>query len=284
MRRIVYALLTAAAMAGGVIVWLETCPRIREGTALPVVEPAGLPEAGRRAPDESPGCVEKQVVPGPIRFTDVREVTSINFVHVSGDSPEKPYPAANGSGVAAIDYDLDGRIDLYFLTGTPFPLEAVRTAPCNRCYRNLGEWEFVDVTAATGLGESGYSAGVAVGDFDADGFPDVFVNGYGRKRLYNNRGDGTFADVTPQSGIDNSGWGTGAAFLDYDNDGLLDLYVCIYARADLGLDHFCGDRKKGVRIYCPPALIPPAPDALYHNEGNGLFQNANHVAGLGVAP
>jgi hypothetical protein len=284
MRQIAYVVAAAAALLAAVVVWLEVRPRVPDGTALIgalPVEP--LPDDGR-APLEARTGIDQPVLAGPIRFTEMRERTRIDFLHVSGESAEKPYPAANGSGAAAVDYDLDGKVDLYFLTGTPFPLDAARSAPCNRLYRNLGAWEFADVTAATGLGEAGYSAGVAVGDIDADGFPDVFVNGYGRKRLFRNRGDGTFADVTAESGIDDSGWGTGAAFLDYDDDGLLDLYVCIYARADLDLDRFCGDRKKGVRIYCPPAVIDPAPDVLYHNNGEGRFRDATRDAGLSIAP
>ncbi len=245
-----------------------------------VVQPA--PPRRAALPAEAPST--QTVAQGPIHFTDVRAAAGVDFVHTSGDSPEKPYPAANGSGVAAFDFDLDGNVDLYFLTGTQFPLDAGRTSPCNRCFRNLGGWEFVDVTRQAGLGEAGYSAGVAVGDFDADGFPDVFVNGYGRKRLFHNRGDGTFADVTERAGIDNSNWGTGAAFFDYDSDGLIDLYVCNYAPADLSPDLFCGNQKLGIRIYCPPPMIEPARDVLYRNEGDGTFRNATREAGVDMPP
>ncbi len=218
--------------------------------------------------------------PGPIHFTDVTARSGIDFVHVSGDSAEKPFPAANGSGAGAFDYDLDGQVDLYFLTGTGFPIDRTRAGPINRCYRNLGDWRFQDVTGPTGLGDNGYSAGVAMGDFDSDGFPDVFINTFGPHRLYRNSGDGTFSEVSSAAGVDADAWGTSAAFLDYDNDGLLDLYVCHYAVWTLETNHYCGDRARGVRIFCNPTSVEPAPHILFHNEGDGRFRDASAESGI----
>ena len=217
----------------------------------------------------------------PIRFAWMRD-TGVDFVHVSGSSDEKPFPAANGSGIAALDYDLDGWCDLYFATGTHFPLDSSRTDPINRLFRNLGEWQFGDVTEASGLGHNGYSAGLAVGDFDSDGFPDVYVNCYGPDVLYHNRGDGTFETLPNAAGIGDPRWGTSAAFLDYDDDGLLDVYVCNYARWTLETNQFCGNRAKGVRIFCTPNMVPPEDSLLLHNEGDGTFRDASAESGIAV--
>ncbi len=224
-----------------------------------------------------------RVEPGPLHFTDVTGNSGVDFIHVSGDSEEKPFPAANGSGVGAFDYDLDGQVDLYFLTGTGFPIDHTRASPLNRCYRNLGEWHFQDVTVPTGLGDNGYSAGVAVGDFDSDGFPDVFINTFGPHRLFRNSGDGTFREVGSAAGVDADAWGTSAAFLDYDNDGLLDLYVCHYAIWSLETNHYCGDRSRGIRTFCSPNSVEPAAHLLFHNEGDGRFRDASVESGIAAA-
>lgn len=150
---------------------------------------------------------------GPKWFAEVRAETGIDFVHVSGNSPEKPFPSANGSGVAAIDFDQDGNWDLYFATGTRFPLDPNQGESINRIYRNLGDWHFEDVTALTGLGHNGYSAGLTVGDYDSDGFPDVYVTCFGPNCLYRNQGDGTFERVERAARVDDPRWATSAAFL-----------------------------------------------------------------------
>jgi hypothetical protein len=231
----------------------------------------------------SPSAASSPVTPGPIHFTDVTLHSGVDFVHVSGDSAEKPFPAANGSGVAAFDFDLDGELDLYFLTGTRFPIDQARFGPANRCFRNLGDWKFQDVTGPTGLGCDGYSTGTAVGDFDADGFPDVFLNSFGPHRLFRNAGDGTFTEAGAAAGVDADAWGTSAAFLDYDGDGLLDLYVCHYAIWTLETNPYCGDQTRGVRTFCYPTSVEPAPHILFHNEGDGRFRNASVEAGIDVA-
>ena len=132
---------------------------------------------------------------GPIRnpwFVTKTQDSGVDFLHNSGTTPEKPFPAANGSGAGTLDFDLDGRYDLYFATGTPFPLDPMQTEHVNRAYRNLGDWHFADVTKLAGLSHNGFSAGIAVGDYDNDGFPDVYVACYGPNVLFHNLGDGTF--------------------------------------------------------------------------------------------
>ena len=213
-------------------------------------------------------------------FDDVTSATGIDFVHVSGDSPDKPFPAANGSGLGMLDYDLDGFQDLLFLTGTPIPVDVNRKEPRNRLFRNRGAMQFEDVTSESGLGHSGYSAGLAVGDFNSDGFPDVYVTSYGINPLFLNRGDGTFEEVGAQSGVAHNQWGTGAACLDFDNDGLLDLYVCNYGKWSPETNAYCGDRARGVRVFCSPRTIEPVHDVLYRNLGDGRFENVTEALGL----
>jgi hypothetical protein len=212
--------------------------------------------------------------------------SGIDFVHESGDFDEKPFPAANGSGVAAFDFDLDGWVDLYFLTGSRVTFDPDwKTRPQNRCYRNLGDWKFQEVTDPTRLGWHGFSAGVAVADVNSDGFPDVFVNCFGGDRLFVNQGDGTFFDASELSGVAaDTQWGTSAAFLDYDNDGLVDLYVANYATWSMETNKYCGDRQRGVRTFCGPTTVDPAPHVLYHNEGDGRFRATTAEAGLDRRP
>lgn len=212
-------------------------------------------------------------------FEDVTPQTGIDFVHVSGTSAEKPFPASNGSGVGALDYDLDGRYDLLLLTGTPFPLDPARRAPACGFYRNRGRWRFEDVSALSGLDHNGFSAGVAVGDYDADGFPDVYVACYGPNVLFHNQGDGTY-QALPAAGADDPRWATSAAMLDYDEDGLLDLYVCNYGQWTWETNPFCGDRVRNVRIYCSPLSVQPEHDILLRNQGDGTFADVTASAGL----
>lgn len=217
---------------------------------------------------------------GPPWFSEVSELSGIDFRHVSGDSPAKPFPAANGSGVAIFDFDRDGWLDAYFATGTPFPLDATRSEPTNRLYRNAGLGRFVDRTTVARAGHNGFSAGVAVGDFDSDGFADLFVTCFGPDCLFRNQGDGTFERVERQAGLDNERWGTSAAFLDYDDDGLLDLYVCNYAQWTWETNPYCGDHVRGIRMFCGPRSVEPQVHDLYRNRGDGTFENTTQEAGV----
>ena len=215
-------------------------------------------------------------------FREVTEQSGVRFLHVSGDSPEKPFPAANGSGLAAIDFDLDGLYDLYFATGASIPVVDTESSPQNRIYRNLGEWHFEDITDMAGLGHRGYSAGLAVGDFDSDGFPDIYVACYGPNCLFRNMGDGTFQEVGTAARVADDRWATSTGFLDYDADGLLDIYVCNYGIWSPETNQYCGDRTRGVRMFCSPTSIEPQQHALYRNAGEGAFENATDSSGIGV--
>jgi hypothetical protein len=236
--------------------------------------------ANNPSPQPAPAPRPSRKIP-PFQLVEVPvSQTQIAFVHVSGNAQDKPFPAANGSGGAAVDFDRDGLQDLYFATGTPFPLDPSRTTPINRVYRQLGDWKFTDVTAPAGLGHNGYSSGVATGDYDNDGFTDVFVTCFGDNVLYRNCGDGTFEMASlPPTGL----FSTSAAFFDYDADGLLDLYVCNYGNWTYEENRYCGDRTKGVRIFCSPKTLQPEPHHCLHNDGDGTFHDVTQEAGLDAA-
>ncbi|RPI84684.1 MAG: CRTAC1 family protein [Planctomycetaceae bacterium] len=275
------ALRLSLLLGGALVLGLGGCDSNRSESSRPASapEPQGQPkvksqpEGAKSQPRHEHGEPSAAMPRGPLRFTEVTADTGIDFVHVSGDFAEKPFPAANGSGVAAFDFDLDGYADLYFATGSQATFDRnCQIHPTNECYRNRGDWQFEKITSAAGLEFRGYSAGVAVGDFNSDGFPDLFVNCYGADGLFRNQGDGTFVDVSRQGGVaDDPYWGTSAAFLDYDGDGLLDLYVANYAVWSMEVNRYCGDRVRGVRTFCAPSTVEPAPHVLYRNSGDGTL-------------
>ncbi len=240
-------------------------------------------------PDIMPARANPTVgqAPSPFQFTEIARSAGIDFVHFSGMTEAKHFPTANGAGVAIFDHDNDGRFDLYFATATRLPVGTFRSGP-NRLYRNRGNNQFEDATASSGLGYTGYCQGLAVGDIDNDGDPDVFLCNYGSNVLYLNTGGGRFVDISKPAGVDGLGWSTSAAFLDHDNDGDLDLYVANYGRWKLPEDDvFCGGPKAAdapgpekVRIYCSPKSITPARHTLYRNNGDLTFTDITEQAGL----
>lgn len=207
-------------------------------------------------------------------FKEITSSTGIDFVHVTGDSEVKPFPAANGSGVGAFDYDRDGFVDLYFATGTEFPIDLEKSTHRNQAYRNLGGNKFVNVAEATRTNYNGYSAGVTMGDYDNDGFPDLYVTCYGENIFYQNQGDGTFVRRETVAKVNDNKFATSAMFFDYDNDGLLDIYLCNYGVWSLETNIFCGDQERNVRQFCSPTIIAPEQDVVYHNLGDGTFGDA----------
>jgi hypothetical protein len=214
----------------------------------------------------------------PFRLAEIAHHAGIDFVHFSGMTAERYAPTANGSGVAIFDYDNDGKLDLYFATGTLLPVGTAQKGP-NRLYKNLGGNRFQDVTLASGLGFAGYCHGIVVGDIDNDGDQDVFLCNYGSNVLFLNRGDGSFRDISKDAGIVGSNWSTGGAFFDHDNDGDLDLYVTNYGQWKLPNDvRFCG--KGNVRTYCIPTSIVPARHILYRNNGDLTFTDVTQAAGV----
>jgi len=222
---------------------------------------------------------QQTVPPPPARFVDVTAKSKIDFVHQSGASPDKYMVETFGSGVAWIDYDNDGFPDLYFVNGAP--------GASNALYHNNHDGTFTDVTAragvaANGSGKSVYKTGVAVGDFDNDGYLDLYVTAFGPNILYRNNGDGTFTDVTSKAGVAGGSheWSTSAGFFDFDRDGHLDLFVANYLDYRLEENPYCGLRKDGYRMYCHPTMFDGVANRLFHNNGDGTFTDVSKKAGI----
>ncbi len=223
----------------------------------------------------------------PGRFVDVTAASGVHFKGQAYHTAKKYLMETMGSGVALFDYDNDGRLDIFFANGAPLSdPTAPGTIPqkagpkdWNRLYHQKDDGTFEDVTEKAGLAGAGYDMGVAVGDYDNDGYEDLYVTGYGGNRLYHNNGNGTFADVTEASGTGGSGWSTSAAWVDLDNDGRLDLVVLRYLKWDFS-DLYCGEHREGYRSYCHPDLFPPIVPLVYHNDGNGHFTEVAAKIGL----
>ncbi|MBL8892048.1 MAG: CRTAC1 family protein [Planctomycetaceae bacterium] len=217
-----------------------------------------------------------------IRFRTVVD-HGIDFVHESGNSEERPFPAANGSGVGALDYDLDGLADLFFANGAQFPINLEKREVVDGFYRNLGQLRFRSSARVAGVDHPGFSAGVAAGDYNHDGFPDLYVTCFGENCLYVNQGDGTFSNVAATAAVNDKHWGTSAVWLDVDNDGLLDLYVGnygIWEFRDPETHKFCHGHAPDVRIFCSPKSVDGAPDFLFLNRGDGTFADISQSSGI----
>lgn len=215
-------------------------------------------------------------------FDEATAKSGIAFTLLNSATAEKHQIEAMPGGVAAFDYDNDGRVDLFFANGAKQPsLEKTDASYWNRLYRNRGGGAFEDVTEKAGVRGAGYSIAAAVGDYDNDGFADLFVAGVNRNLLYRNRGDGTFEDVTEKAGVANRGrWAVSAGWFDYDNDGRLDLMVANYVKWDPAKEPFCGDAKAGYRSYCHPKFYEGLPNTLYRNNGDGTFTDVSERAGI----
>ena len=219
-----------------------------------------------------------------ISYVDVARQSGITFSHDNAASPEKFLIETMGSGCGWIDYDQDGLLDLYLVNGAATPSYKPAHRLRSALYRNNGGGTFSDVTARAGVGAEGlFGMGLAVGDYDNDGFPDLFLCGYGRCILYHNNGDGTFTNVTARAGVDNTGrWASSAAWFDYDNDGRLDLVIANYVDWSPERNFYCGDRGPGMRSYCHPDDFNPQPPTLFHNNGDGTFTDVSKLSGVGL--
>jgi hypothetical protein len=214
-------------------------------------------------------------------FEDVPpEKSGINWVHSSGKSPEKYLPESSGAGCAFLDYDNDGWMDIYLVNSGKCDFFTPNPPLRNALYKNNRDGTFTDVTERAGVSAGGYGQGVAVGDYDGDGLPDIYITQYGRSILYHNNGDGTFTDVTEKAGVAARGWASSAVWFDYDNDGRLDLFVGRFVDFSKELNKPCGIHEDGRRHYCIPKVYSPMPSWLFHNNGDGTFSDVSRESGI----
>lgn len=233
-------------------------------------ESASSPSTPAAAPASRPN--------GPIRFTDVSDRAGIHFQYNNGAFGKKYLPETMGSGVCILDYDNDGLQDIFLVNSTNWPGHGTKPA-FPALYHNNGDGTFTDVTQRAGLAVEMYGMGCAVGDYDNDGHDDLYVTAVGSSHLFRNKGDGTFVDVTAQAGVASPGFATSAIWFDYDNDGRLDLYVGHYVKWSPETDQHCSLTGKS-KSYCTPEAYPGESAELFHNLGNGRFENVSQHAGL----
>ena len=223
----------------------------------------------------------------PGRFVDITKKSGVNFQYLASHTSKKYLIETMGAGVALFDYDNDGRLDIFLVNGAPLedptPKGTIpkKSGPAywNRLYHQKPDGTFEDVTEKAGLQGEGYGMGVAVGDYDNDGFEDLYVTAYGGNKLYHNNGNGTFTDVTEKAGVKGGGWSSSAAWVDLDNDGKLDLVVLRYLDWDFD-DIWCGEHTENGRGYCHPDVFKAIAPLVYHNNGDGTFTEVASKLGL----
>jgi len=245
----------------------------------------GLIASATIATGQSPS--EKASATPSDAFVDITQRLGVSFQYKASHTPKKYLLETMGPGVALFDYDNDGRLDLFIVNGAPLgDPTPKKTIPAktgreywNRLYHQKPDGTFEDVTEKAGLQGVGYGMGIAVGDYDNDGFEDLYVTAYGGNRLYHNNGDGTFTDVTQKAGVAGGGWSTSSAWVDLDNDGFLDLIVLRYLDWDFD-DVWCGEHKEGFRAYCHPDFFKPMAPLVYHNNKDGTFTEVSQKLGL----
>jgi hypothetical protein len=226
-----------------------------------------------------------------VGFTDVTQQSKVDFKQENSATSNKYLIETMGGGVALLDYDNDGRLDIFFVNGAyiadPMPEgklpDKLDPKYWNRLYHQNADGTFTDVTGRaglTGMPPNNYGMGVAVGDYDNDGFKDIYATSYGGNTLYHNNGNGTFTDVTKQAGVGAGGWSASAGFFDYDNDGKLDLFVTRYVDWTFKTNRYCGEQRPGFRSYCHPDNYDGVTNILYHNNGDGTFSDVSVKAGV----
>ena len=206
--------------------------------------------------------------------------SGITWKHVAAKSPQKYLPETTGAGCAFLDYDNDGWMDIYFVNSGKCDFYDPNPPLRNALYHNNRDGTFTEVTEKAGVAAGGYGQGVAVGDYDGDGFPDLYVTQYGRSILYHNNGNGTFTDVTEKAGVAAPGWSSSALWFDYDNDGRLDLFVCQFVLFSKERSKDCRAGEDAKRGYCIPHLYKPMASWLFHNNGDGTFTDVSKESGI----
>lgn len=267
--------LSATLLGPGILDFLLT-PKWR-WSRLPVVQASTIP-----APSQTQDAAPQ------VQFVDVAREAGLATPNVWGGVDQKRYIIeAKGSGIAFFDYDQDGWLDIYLTNGTRLNTTwPPGQAPTTQLYHNNRDGTFTDVTAKSGLGRTGWQTGVCVGDYDNDGWDDLFCSFWGHNVLFHNNGDGTFTDVTKQTGLwkDAAHWGSGCTWIDYDRDGFLDLFVANYIEFDPFMaDALRGEsvcRFMGKPVMCGPRGLPPGTNILYHNNGDGTFSDVSEKSGI----
>jgi len=215
-------------------------------------------------------------------FTEVPASRSgISWVHNNAKSPEHWLPESMCSGCAFLDYDNDGWMDIFLVNTGAAPFFRPSVPPRNALYRNNRDGTFTDVTVRAGLSANRWGEGIAVGDYNGDGYPDIYLTCYGKNVLYRNNADGTFTDVTEAAGVAGAGWSTSAVWFDYDNDGKLDLFVCAFVDYESPNSATCGDNQLGKRFYCIPSVFEGRRSLLFHNNGDGTFKEVGSANEIG---
>jgi hypothetical protein len=272
----VWAVVAAAVVGAAALAWVVLRPAPE--TDGPEAEPPSVP-APKPAPDPPAPPKRKSA----IRLDDVSDESGIYFLHTDGSSGRRYIVEAMSTGIATLDYDGDGLIDIYFPNGAPLPGYVSDQPPRHALYRNLGGMRFEDVTERAGVACTAYAVGVTVGDYDHDGDPDIYLSNFGPNILYRNNGDGTFTDVTEKAGVaGDDSIGAGACFLDIEGDGLLDLYVGNYTTLDFA-EHR-PHTSRGHPSYPSPTEYPPILDSLYRNNGDGTFTDVSQERGIASKP
>ena len=225
---------------------------------------------------------QQAVATSPVVFTDVTKQAGINWVHDNALSPERYLPETVGAGCVFFDYDNDGWMDIYLVNSGPSDFFTPGKPLKNALYHNNHDGTFTDVTDKAGVAGGTFGMGAAAGDYDGDGWVDLYVTSYGRNILYHNNGNGTFTDVTEKAGVAAPGWSTCAVWFDYDKDGKLDLFVSSFV--EYNKQTTCGNNRLGQKFYCIPRVFKPRPSHLYHNNGNGTFTDVSEKSGIAKSP
>jgi hypothetical protein len=270
-------------------------PAPAQTTTTPAPQPTPTPQRTGRAYGGAGDQAKPPPPPppqslSPLTFTDITAAARVNFKHAASPTSRKYLLESMGGGVALFDYDNDGRLDIYFTNGArlddPMPAATARPDKAdarfwNRLYRQKADGTFEDTTERAGVRGFGYDMGAAAGDFDADGYTDLYVTAYGGNVLYRNRRDGTFEDVSRKLNVAGVGWSTSAGWLDYNNDGRLDLFVARYMDWDFARgDLYCGEQRPGFRAYCHPDNFKGAANLLYRQRPDGTFEDVSAAAGV----